>query len=306
MLCACLMVVILHSCFTGVEGTPKIGKSDLKHNNIKTHGMGSILSDIESLPFSQWHPGKEFLVVNPRISIIFTPSADNPEFSSGDKIVFQEAREVTSPTGKAVEILFNKKNSIQPLIYKINASLDELNERTFVEIPFTIDPEPIAEVKQRLSGKTFYILTPRWFDTNGQLTTKIKYIPVTIINVEAGDTDFPVRLIFHPQYTGFQPDDIYYMPISIGTSQHNTRNFETLFSEENPRLKHQSTTNEMWTAIIENRLLPGMTREEARLALGSPNDVDRRHDYSSVYEQWTYDGGTYLIFRDGILESFRR
>lgn len=62
----------------------------------------------------------------------------------------------------------------------------------------------------------------------------------------------------------------------------------------------------MWTNIINNRVSPGMTLDECRLALGSPAKVSRRPDHSVLREIWSYENGIYLMFVDGILSSYRR
>jgi hypothetical protein len=49
-----------------------------------------------------------------------------------------------------------------------------------------------------------------------------------------------------------------------------------------------------------------MTSQEATLALGTPSDVIRRPDQSMLYERWSYPGGIYLIFEDGILVRFNQ
>lgn len=49
-----------------------------------------------------------------------------------------------------------------------------------------------------------------------------------------------------------------------------------------------------------------MTRDEARLALGAPANIDRRPGYSFMREIWTYENGIFLIFEDGLLKSFRQ
>ena len=48
-----------------------------------------------------------------------------------------------------------------------------------------------------------------------------------------------------------------------------------------------------------------MPRDECRLSLGAPKDVDYGRSYSSAYEQWTYSNGAYLIFEDGLLKRYR-
>lgn len=304
---ALLFMLCLSSCFTGVESTPKIGKSDLKNSNADVQTPEQkFLADIQPIPYKEWKPGKELIVTDSKIGIIFAPLPDLPSINPGDRIVFVDAQEVASPVGKAVDLTFNLKGDFTPLVYRINSSKEELEERAEVEIPFTVDPLLAQEVNQRLAGKTVYITTPRWYDTRDNIATRVKYIPVKVLEAVPGNQDFPVKVLFAPDYKSLPPDAVYSVFMTIGSSKSASRNFDTMFSLTDPRKNYSHILDENWIAIIENRVRPGMTREEARLALGSPNDVDRGHDYSSVYEKWVYDGGIYLIFRDGILESFRR
>lgn len=302
-----LCSLCVSSCFTGVESTPKIGKSELKHQNAdNVTPEQKFLADIAAPTFGQWTAGKELVVTDSKIGMIFAPSAYSMDFKPGDVLLFVDSQEVNSPVGKAVDLTFNKKGDVAPLIYRINSSLEELNGRSEVEIPFTVDPIIAEEVNNRLRDRQLYIITPRWYDSNGNIATRVKYVPVTILEAIPGNQDFPVKVIFSPKYKSLPEDAVYSVFMTVGTGNRAPRNFDTLFSLNDPRKNYSHITDENWEAIIENRVRQGMTREEARLALGSPNDVDRVHDYSSVYEKWTYDGGVYLIFNDGILESFRR
>lgn len=49
-----------------------------------------------------------------------------------------------------------------------------------------------------------------------------------------------------------------------------------------------------------------MTRDECRLSLGAPDNIDRRAGYSVLREVWSYENGRYLIFEDGLLRSYRQ
>ena len=55
--------LVLNSCFTGVESTPKIkyDDSDNEKSAIVTHEQ-KILCDIKNEPFYDWELGKEFIV----------------------------------------------------------------------------------------------------------------------------------------------------------------------------------------------------------------------------------------------------
>lgn len=93
--------------------------------------------------------------------------------------------------------------------------------------------------------------------------------------------------------------------MTTGTDRSSTRNFATLFSLTDPRLRYPAITDENWEAITYSRVRPYMTRDEARMAVGSPNEIDRGRNYSAAYERWIYPNGAYLIFEDGLLKSFR-
>lgn len=299
--------VILSGCFTGVESTPKIGSAEVKHQNanIVTNEQ-QFLSDIKPQHLEQWSKGKEFSVTDARINVIFAPGSPNVELEKGDILFFEHAEEVISPVGNATDLYFTTPKHKLPLIYRVNAPIAEVKERSGVEVPFTVELSIPADVKTRLIGKELFVLTPRWYDGNDNAVTRVKYVPVSIIDVLPGSHEFPVKVIINPHYQKLPENLRFALFMSVGESAAASRNFETLFSFKNPRGKYSMITDENWTAIQENRVVKGMTRDEARLALGAPIDIDRGHDYSSTYERWIYDGGIYLIFRDGILESFRR
>ena len=48
-----------------------------------------------------------------------------------------------------------------------------------------------------------------------------------------------------------------------------------------------------------------MTRDQCRMAIGSPAEVKRRTDNNYLIEIWTYENGHYLMFKDGILSAYR-
>lgn len=305
-LCAPLLMLFLTSCFTGVESTPKIGASEVRHRSVATTDEQLYLDQIVPEQFESWKPGKRFVVADSKIALIFQPSTFRKDILPGDTLLFVKSEEVVSPVGTAVEITFTPVHDQTSLVYRQNATLSELKQRRQVDIPFTVDLDLVENVREKLKGETYYLITPRWLDENLNLVTRYKFIPAKITEVVPGTSEFPVRIIFEPEYEKIEPGTSYSTYMTLGFTAAATRNFSTLFSLKNPRRKYSQITDENWTAIIEDKVLPGMTREEARLALGNPNDVDKGHDYSSIYEKWTYDGGIYLIFRDGLLETFRR
>lgn len=297
----------LSSCFTGVESTPKINNAEVKHQNAGNITPEQVyLKSVSPSPLEFWEVGKEFIVTDDKIGVIFTQSSQPSSLGKGDIMEFREAVETLSPVGAATDLYFSNPTDNATLIYRINSSLQELRRRDEVDIPFTVEKAIVDSAGKIMKGKEFYILTPRWNDDKGNLITRVKFIPVTVVDVTVGNHDLPLRVIFRPNYKGMDETTLYNIFMTVGNSARSSRNFETLFALENPRKRYSNVTDENWESIIAGRLKKGMTRDEARLTLGSPVDVDRGHDYSSVYERWLYDGGIYLIFRDGILEQFRQ
>lgn len=301
-----LLALFFQGCFTGVESTPRIGNSELRRQNASAPSAEKLyLADVATDPLPNWRRGKEFMVEDAKVALNFGTSSTGIDFTPGDVIEYIETLPAVSPMGEATDLVFSKKGSSQRLVYRINASAQELAEREVVELPFTVDLDISMRLRDRLVGNTYYILTPRWLDATLKNTTRRKFIPVKVTGVYAGNSDFPVRVQFEVEEKSGR-NATYSVYMTVGDGRRATRNFESLFSLTDPREKYSTIQDEVWNAIVEGRLVKHMTRDEVRLSLGSPKDIIRGHDYSSTYERWEYDGGVYLIFRDGLLEEFRR
>ena len=85
-----------------------------------------------------------------------------------------------------------------------------------------------------------------------------------------------------------------------------TRSFGALFSPTDIRLRYPAISDDVWASIIAGNVKQGMTKDECRLALGEARSIDRRPTYDGLREYWYYDGGTYLIFNDGVLKTFKK
>lgn len=287
------------SCFTGVESTPKISAEIVEKTLPGNIAEQKYLSDISGDSPTAWKPGKSFYVTDPRISIIFNPGA--PELSAGDIISYTGMREGVSLTGEPmVELTFADSNS-KTMGYRVDVSESSLKAKDSFEVPFTVEVSVVDSVKTRMAAKTFYILTPVWYDLNEQSFTGRKYVPVKILDVLPGNSVYPIKLIVSDEH-----GDSFVMFMSVGHNLKAPRGFHKLFSLTNPRQKYPLIRDEVWQNIINNRIAIDMTLDECRLALGSPAKVIRRADQSTLYEVWTYENGIYLLFRDGILSEYRR
>lgn len=291
------------SCFTGIESTPKISDKDLSRERIVVSDEDKYLSDVRHEPFKDWEKGKLLFVTDRRINLALEPTS-NPIPDNGDYLAYERFREVPSLTGtRDTEIVLVDSHG-REFAHRVNASPDELSVRNKVDIPFTIDMSIVDRTKEMLVGKTLYLRTSMWFDSDGNATSGLKYVPVAIIDVEPGNTVYPVKVKFRVKdYPESQPA---YVFMSVGDSAKSTRNFASLFYFDDPRKRYPQISDENWDYIIHSRVAPYMTREECRLALGSPASIDRHHGTNTYSERWNYENGVYLIFDDGILRNFRK
>ncbi|MDE7410449.1 MAG: hypothetical protein K2M94_00210 [Paramuribaculum sp.] len=291
----------LTGCFTGIESTPKITANDVRKHTAATTEEDSYLSDIKPQPFADWLPGKEFYVTDDKISLIFIPEKSGREHLSGQSIRLSDITEVTDIKGEQVTELTFLSQSGTPYVYRHERSKSKLMTDARTDIPFTIEKSIVDETRRKLKGNRYYTVTAAWLDTTATPRTGRKFIPVTVTEVLPGNTFHPVVLLMADDEQ--KPFMLY---LSVGDSKNDTRSFARLFSINNPRLRYPSITDEVWQLIINGKVAADMTRDECRLALGMPDNVDRSAGYNVLREIWSYANGKYLIFEDGILRNYRQ
>ena len=296
--------VSLAGCFTGIESTPRITASDVKREKAQTVSDEQTFSrTLVADSLASWVKGREFMVVDNRIKLLFTSASDAALPAVGEVICYEDFIPVPSLLGDTITLMrFTRPGvSADTLAYKIDASPAELTGKPSLAIPFVIDMELIRKINGILAGKTLYLLTPTRYTAQGQRVQQRKFVPVNVTGVTHGNTDFPLSVNFR------EPGDTvtYSLLMSAGTGKLSTRNFDSLFSLTDPRLKYPLITDENWAAITAGKVRPEMTRDECRLSLGNPADVMHGHSYSSTYERWIYSSGVILEFEDGLLKKFR-
>ncbi len=291
----------LYGCFTGIESTPKITANDVKREHITIPAEQDYLDSVSQQRFERWQYGKRFYVTDNKISLIFQPSKATPP-RAGSVITYVGYEPTISVTGTTETDIIFKTETGENFIYHMTFSPEELASKEKVEVPFTIEESIVDEVKEKLSGNQYYILTPTWYNMDGYMIKGQRFILVTVMDVLPGNQIYPVKIVFLPNTS----NDRYQLFMSIGNSKQATRNFETLFSFNNPKNKYSQISDDVWDNIINSRVALDMTRNECRLALGPPKEITRRPTTGGLYEQWSYDDGKYLIFEDGILRGFRQ
>lgn len=297
--------VLLMSCFTGVEGTKKVSDKDVdkaisrSQNAAKKQDYLAAYKD--SVP--AWAPGKRFFVTDSQVRLIFTPSLhfDSDTLKLAGKYLTYEGYTVGSvfDNRKAVNLEFT--DGFNKFDYQTNKEIQEFDSQ--FQIPFMIDMDMVEFYSKQLVGRVFWIKTPLWYDNaSNRLMKGRQFVKVRVEHVMPGNKVFPIKVVFAAVDNGQEA----FVWVATNADVMKDRDFGSLFTTEDLREKYKSISDQNWLRITESRVAEGMTKEECRLALGTPKQVRQRPTYDGLNEIWYYDGGSYLLFADGLLKEFRK
>lgn len=303
----CLLICLascLSGCFTGIESTPRITAESGKNKSNKLSPEEILSQQIVPQPPVSWTSGKQWKVTDPKIALTFTAASNNSDNLADHIIELIEANSSHTISGDDIVELTLKSDDGRRFFHKTNIPVKDWNERGSYSIPFTVEISVVEMADSLLRGSICYITTPRRIDALGKDIEGQRHVEVTIKGVVPGNHIYPLLVEF---VQNDRPDDgPNYVPMTFGNATASTRNFDTLFSFSNPRKEYPSITDANWNLIINSQIAEGMTRDECRLALGTPNSIARAATSGAQLERWSYDNGTYLIFEDGILTKFRK
>lgn len=278
--------IALSGCFTGIEKTPVIKDTSRSKSDLKLSPEQQLLKDAVPQVLDQWRKGKPFIVTSGRLTYAYSPTNEAARLMPGDTIRFDYVNTTVRLSGDTVtEVHLTTPDAKQ--IHTTIESPYRLISATTPSLPFTIDAELVDDIRKILAGRTVWTLRP---DSNGR-----RYRRTVISDVRPGTPDFPFLII--------TPQDSTLMILSSKSSS--ARTFDNLFTLSDPRKLHPQISNDNWERICNGKIAVDMTREECRLALGPPAEIDRQTTYSGIIERWTYEDGKYLIFKDGLLADFR-
>ena len=302
-LLAFAVTAAMQSCFTGVESTPKITESDIKHQHAEMRTPESEYFDsVRHGAFSEWQKGKKFIVTDSRISLALDGANANDSTLVGRTLRFDRIQPYSSITGQnATEIVFTDSIG-RTYVYRTNLSSDGIASRNRLEIPFTIEHSVVDKASKILDGKQLFLISPAVRTISGNLVNSPKFVAVVIDKVETGSQFYPVKVIFH--YVD-NPTIVRQVNLSIG-DESNSRKFGNFFSFTDPRIRYPAISDEVWKNIVNNKADIGMTRDECRLALGAPRTTDKVPTRNGIVESWIYDSGTQLFFTDGLLTEIKK
>ena len=295
---------LLSSCFTGVEGTKKIKLSKVDRKALAPSDEEQFFVGVKGAPLSEWQKGKTFIAADDKTALIFDQQGLPPDPLSlkfgGKQVVFEGIDQRLGVDGSMyITIIFS--NDGKYYSYNTGRSLEEARDLTSDQIPLLIDSDMVDEARALLVGKRFWIKSPLWYDGNGNRINGFKYVPVTITDVEPASAVFPLKLRFTNDEGNFA-----WVFMNFGNSGIESRSFPSLFSLTDIRQRYPSIQDDTWDMICSGRVKTGMTKEECKLSLGNPDDVNAGHDYSQTIDLWHYSDGTALWFEDGVLTRFHR
>ena len=299
---ALLLTLFLTACFTGVEYTPRVSERDVRRENITITPEDTFLAHVTDESLAEWKPGKRFRVTDDKIRLIFGATVSPYDSLGGRTLVFTGANEAPSITGTSVtDISFTTEaGDGRTFVYRINRPLARVMAQGPLSVPFTIQESLVEEARELMDGQQYYVLTRTWRDDSDNSVSGRQFVPVTVDSVTPGNDNYPIKVSFTDE--NGRSARIFLHP---GPRGYTPRSFPALFSFTNPRLRYPSITDEAWEKIVNGRVALEMTRDECRLALGSPREVDRGADQSYIREVWLYENGVYLVFEDGILKLYR-
>lgn len=292
----------LSSCFfTGIENTGhiKLSKDDIKAVTSISAEEKLMTQAPEPQPMHQWKEGKSFLAASPRVRLIFLRAEVDPY---GDTLYYTNSVASRTPAGRdAVNITFRDSEG-HTFVY--SRELPEGRDISSSDIPMLIDLDMVNDMRKLLQGATLWPHTRIWDSvepTQESLYTSVtafQLMPVHVDNIVPGTPDFPCRVIF-------TADDKRRGSLLFSPRSDSSRSFASQFMIEDPRPRYSHIAEDKWVDICNGRLSQGMTKEEARLSQGAPDDIRSGHDYSKLLENWYYANGTFLHFEDGLLVNFR-
>jgi len=300
-----ISVMLMVSCGTGIEVTEHVSDKEVKRvitRYEQQRPKATLETFIDSVP--AWVEGKKrFWVADSQVRLLLSGLDDRTIDLSGHTLVYK-GYNVGSiyDNRETVNLLFEEENDTScTCVYRTGKTIDEFNSG--FTIPMLIDMDLVNHIARQVVGNDYYINTAIWYDpVTEQMINGRHYIMVHVDSVLPGNAVMPLRVLFttvdtRQQAMVWMSDDNKAM---LG------RDFDALFSVNDPRQQYPLISDNNWKLITCGQVVEGMTKEECRLAMGSPKSINQRPDQGGMREYWYYDGGAFLYFVDGLLNQFRR
>lgn len=294
------VIGLVSGCSTGIETTAPIKMTGAEKKAALPSAEEEFASGLYATPLKEWKRGKRFIVSDNKAAYILESEQSNEQDSlKGINLAFEGISLRTMPDGgEECRLVFtdgNKKwiySTGRDKIFVVNALLSS-------DIPMIIDMELVEKADSMLRGKTLWTRTGLWYADNKICESGRKYARINVDSVTSGNEWCPLK-VFFTDGNGVSASLMMELNKSNRAAK-DSRAFSKLFSFTDPRLKYQNISDEVWDNICSGKVQLGMTKEECRLALGNPKEVDAGHDWNATLDIWKYTDGKCLVFRDGAL-----
>lgn len=300
---AVVLATALQGCFTGIESTPRITAGDVRRQAAATPSPEMLfLAGVGSEPPARWQRGKRFYVADRRLRKLFAYTDGRTDSLEGTDLCYLGMETTPSLTADSATVLMLLTERGDTLRYRVDARPDDVMRRERLEIPFTVERDPVERADSFMRGNVYYIASPQWRTLDGRSRPGLRHVPVRVVRVEPGtDGIYSASVVFATTET---PADTAMVMMGLG-GMRAPRGFAQLFNFKNPRDGYPHITDEVWQRIIHSQVQLQMTRDECRLALGTPDRNEQIPTRAGMVERWSYGDGIFLIFEDGMLTSFR-
>ena len=296
------LIMLFDSCSTGIESTKTITYSKSDRKELNASPEETFMAEIKPLKLKEWPPGKRFMIADNRAAIVFEPTRVKTDSVNikGDVITFNRLIERPTPGG-ATQTVISFTDGINEYLYPTGKTLnDALENLSSLDIPMLIDLDLVATYKDKLEGLKLWTRSQLWYDKHGEKKEGRKFVPVTVMEVKPGDMLFQIHIDIKDE--DGNESLIYMNPSHRGLE---SRTFASLFFLSDPKTRYPSIQPEIWELICKGKVRIGMTKEECKLSLGNPDDVNTGHDWNQTVEIWNYNNGSFLQFQDGLLTRYR-
>lgn len=303
-----IYLLFLSSCFTGIESTKRIeiGREDKKQ--IQQSPEEQLFVSIVGIPLKDWHKGKEFLSTDNRLSLLMKSNLKSNSINTAGKILrYIETFSQTAPDGSSQAVISFALTGDTLLTYSTGKEIsDALENLSSSQLPMLTDISMVEKADSILKGKKLYTLSPLWYDRNNEKIQGRRFIQVQVDSVTPSISHFPIKVWFSvtDPLADCQVKSAAVF-LNFGNTGFDSRSLPSMFSLTDIKARYPSISSENWEHICKGEVALGMSKNECKLALGNPSDVNSGHDYSSTLDVWQYPDGMFLRFADGILVDFR-
>lgn len=297
---------LLTGCFTGVEGTKKVTDKDVAKVLSTVTETGDIPKLLDMAPadsVASWRVGKRFYVCDDQARLMFLPSAEysTDTLHLGGRYVSYAGYTTGSMLDNNSLVTLHFTDGVHTYSYRTGKELAALHPG--YNIPFFIDQDLVNRAGNQIEGKTYYIKTRIWYDTErGEMRDGRQFVPVKILQVEPGNKVYALKVTFEALDNGERA----MLWVSDGAKTMRQRSFDALFALTDPHKNYPHINNDVWNHIVHGTVQEDMTKEECQLSMGAPKSINRLPEQGGMREYWYYDGGVYLYFEDGLLKTNRR